>query len=59
MPDKIQTTLRLTSENLSKITAISKKQKRSINSQIEFLVEQCISQYEAEFGKIVGEEFYE
>jgi hypothetical protein len=58
MPDKIQTTLRLTPENLSKITAISKQQKRSINSQIEFLVEQCISQYEAEFGEIAGEDFY-
>jgi len=49
---KIQTGLRLEEEALAKITFIAKKQKRSLNNQIEFLVHQCIESYESENGII-------
>ncbi|MCL2566369.1 MAG: Arc family DNA-binding protein [Defluviitaleaceae bacterium] len=49
---RIQTGLRLEEEALAKITFIAKRQKRSFNNQIEFLVQQCIESYEAENGTI-------
>ena len=49
---KIQTGLRLEENALAKITFIAKKQKRSLNNQIEFLVEQFIEKYESEHGPI-------
>lgn len=45
-------TLRLEDENFEKIRFISSKNKRSIANQIEYLVEQYISEYEKENGLI-------
>ena len=39
-------TLRLSEENYEKIKYIAEKNKRSINMQIEYLVERCIEEYE-------------
>jgi hypothetical protein len=46
--DRIQTGLRLESDLLQKITCISKREKRSLNAQIEFVVQCFVEQYEAE-----------
>lgn len=51
--DKIQTGIRFTEETLKKITFIAKKQRRSLNAQLEFLAETCIEKYEAENGEII------
>jgi hypothetical protein len=45
-------TLRLQEDNFNKIKYIAEKNKRSIAMQIEFLVEQFISEYEKDHGKI-------
>ena len=50
--DKIQTGLRLAPEVLGKITVIAKTNHRSLNNQIEFLVMQCIDEFEKENGSI-------
>lgn len=50
--NKIQTGLRLEPEILKKATWIAKKQKRSLNAQLEFAVQQCVEAYEAEHGPI-------
>ena len=50
--DKIQTGIRFEPEMLAKITHISKRNRRSLNAQLEFLVQQCIEEYELEKGKI-------
>jgi Arc-like DNA binding domain. len=49
---KIQTGLRLPEDDLKKITYIAKKQKRSLNSQLEFAVQECIEKYEKDNGEI-------
>lgn len=49
---RIQTGIRFTSEMLKKITYIAKQNKRSMNAQLEYLVENCINEYEAEHGEI-------
>jgi len=49
---KIQTGLRLDEDSLQKITYIAKKNKRSLNSQLEFLVQECVEQYELSKGSI-------
>ena len=49
---KIQTGLRLEEPTLKKITYIAKKQKRSLNAEIEFAVENAIAKYESENGVI-------
>jgi hypothetical protein len=49
---KVQTGLRLESEALRKITWIAKKQKRSLNAQLEFAAQQCIDEYESTHGAI-------
>lgn len=49
---KIQTGLRLEETTWQKISYISKKDKRSLNSQIEYLVENYIEQYESQNGPI-------
>ena len=49
---KVQTGLRLEEDNHIKISKIAKINRRSLNAQIELLVEQCISQFEKENGKI-------
>jgi hypothetical protein len=53
--NKIQTGLRLEPEILKKATWIAKKQKRSLNAQLEFAVQQCIEEYEANNGAIPTE----
>lgn len=40
--NKIQTGLRLSPETLYKMTYISKKEKRSLNAQLEYAAESCI-----------------
>lgn len=50
--NKIQTGLRLEPETLYKITYIAKKQKRSLNAQLEFAAIECIEQYEEKHGSI-------
>ena len=50
--DKIQTGLRLEETALKKITFISKIKKRSLNAQIEYVVQKCIDEYEKENGLI-------
>lgn len=50
--DKRQFTLRMQEENFLKIKHIAETEKRSIAMQIEFLVEQCIKDYEKANGKI-------
>ncbi len=49
---KIQTGLRLEEDTWSKISYIAKKNKRSLNSQIEFIVQECIEEYEKSNGVI-------
>ena len=51
--DKRQFTMRMQPENYDKIKVIAALNKRSIAAQIEYLLEQCISGYEAEHGVIV------
>jgi hypothetical protein len=49
---KVQTGLRLDEETLRKITYIAKNQKRSLNAQIEFAVQEAIEKFETSQGKI-------
>ena len=50
--DRIQTGIRFKEELLYKITFVAKKQHRSLNSQLEYLAEKCVEEYEKEYGKI-------
>jgi hypothetical protein len=50
---KIQTGLRFEAEMLAKITYIAKKNRRSLNAQLEFLTERCIEEYEAQNEEII------
>ena len=50
--DKIQTGIRFEYEVLRKITYIAKNQKRSLNAQIEYIVQGCIEEFEAKNGVI-------
>lgn len=49
---KIQTGLRLEEETWKKISYISKINKRSLNAQVELIIEECISQFERNNGSI-------
>ena len=49
---KVQTGLRLEEPTLRKITFIAKKQKRSLNAEIELAVEKSIEEYESSHGPI-------
>lgn len=51
--NKIQTGLRLDSETLAKITYIAKKEKRSLNAQIEYAVQNLIEEFEVKHGDII------
>ena len=44
--NKIQTGIRFEPELLYKITHIAKKNKRSLNAQLEFLAQNCVEEYE-------------
>ena len=48
--NKVQTGIRFEAETLAKITHIAKKNRRSLNAQLEFLAEKCIEEYELEKG---------
>lgn len=50
--NKIQTGIRFTPELLYKITCVAKKNKRSLNAQLEYLAECCVAEFEAANGKI-------
>ena len=50
--DRIQTGVRFEEKMLNKITYIAKKNRRSLNAQLEFLAEQCIETYEEKHGEI-------
>ncbi|ACM61079.1 ParD-like antitoxin of type II ParDE toxin-antitoxin system [Caldicellulosiruptor bescii] len=49
-------TLRIDETLLDKIRVIAEKNKRSINAQIEYLIQQCVEEFEAEHGEIKIEE---
>ena len=53
--NKVQTGLRLEAETLSKITIIAKKSKRSLNNQLEFVVQEFVEKYEKENGVIFSQ----
>ncbi len=50
--NKIQTGIRFEPELLYKISQIAKKNKRSLNAQLEFLAQSCVEEYEADHGEI-------
>ena len=50
--NKIQTGIRFEPELLYKITQVAKRNKRSLNAQLEFLAQNCVKEYEDENGKI-------
>ena len=49
---KIQTGARFEPELLYKIAYIAKRNKRSLNAQLEFLAQECVELYERENGEI-------
>ena len=49
---KIQTGIRFEPELLYKISIIAKKNKRSLNAQLEFLAQECVNEHERENGEI-------
>jgi hypothetical protein len=49
---KLQVNLRLEQNEHEKITFIAKKNKRSFNAQVEFLVQKCVEQHEKKYGVI-------
>jgi hypothetical protein len=51
---KTQTSLRIDSDVLEKLTAIAKAEKRSVNAQIEYAVKENIRRYEAEYGPVIS-----
>lgn len=50
--NKVQTGIRFEPELLYKITQVAKKNKRSLNAQLEFLAQECVAEYEKENGEI-------
>lgn len=56
---KVQTGLRLEEIAWNKISYISKKNKRSLNAQIEILIDECIENYEKANGVIEPSDFPE
>ena len=50
--NKVQTGMRFEPELLYKITQVAKKNKRSLNAQLEFLTQNCVEKFEAENGEI-------
>lgn len=53
MPDyKRKFTLRIGEDTMSKIDIIAEKNKRSINAQIEFVLEKHVEEFEKQTGKI-------
>lgn len=54
--NRIQTGILFEPVLLYKITHVAKQNKRSLNAQLEFLAQECVSQYEAEHGTIQVDE---
>ena len=54
--NKAQTCIRVEPEMLYKIAYVAKKNMRSMNGQIEFLVQQCVKEYEEQNGEIPVDE---
>ena len=50
--NKVQTGIRFEPELLYKITQVAKKNKRSLNAQLEFLAQACVEEYERGNGEI-------
>ena len=50
--NKIQTGIRFEPELLYKITCVAKHNKRSLNAQLEFLAQCCVSDFEDKNGEI-------
>ena len=50
--NKVQTGIRFEPELLYKITQVAKKNKRSLNAQLEFLAAACVDEFEKENGEI-------
>jgi len=50
--NKVQTGIRFEAEMLAKIAYIAKKNRRSLNAQLEFLAQKCIEEYESENSEI-------
>ena len=56
--NKIQTGIRFEPELLAKIAYVAKKNKRSLNAQLEFLAQECVKEYEKENGEIKTDNAY-
>lgn len=57
MPSKKPKIMTYTSEKIvKKFNFVSEHEKRSASKQLEYLIEQCISEYEAEHGELIIEE---
>ena len=54
--NKIQTGIRFEPELLYKITQVAKRNKRSLNAQLEFLAQECVREYENSQGPIPVDE---
>jgi len=54
--NKIQTGIRFEPELLYKISQVAKKNKRSLNAQLEFLAQNCVDEFEKENGEIPVDE---
>lgn len=52
MSIKVQTGLRLDEQLLRKVTWIAKDQKRSLNAQLEFVVQEFVKDFERQHGEI-------
>jgi len=50
--NKIQTGIRFEPELLYKIGHVARKNKRSLNAQLEFLAQECVRAFETENGPI-------
>lgn len=53
---KIQTGTRIEEKAYKKLLYMAKKQKRSLNAEIEYAIEQAIERFEKENGPILVEE---
>lgn len=49
---KVQTSLRLREDVLHKLGRIAVVNKRSVNGQLEYIIEKCVADYERDNGKI-------
>ena len=52
--DKVQTGLRLRQAALDKITAIAKREHRSLNAQLEHIVQRYVDEYERAYGEVIS-----